>query len=50
MAKVDLRRPVWCAFLVAVAAVGPVGDVYAPPYTYPLLWILPALVEDASIF
>ena len=50
MAKVDLRRPVWCAFLVAVAAVGLVGIVYAPQYTYPLLWILPALVEDASFF
>ena len=44
MAKVDLRRPVWCAFLAAVAAVGLVGIVYAPQYTYPLLWISPATV------
>ena len=44
MAKVDLRRPGWCVFLAAVAAVGLVGIVYAPQYTYPLLWISPATV------
>ena len=44
MARVDLRRPVWCAFLGVVALVGLTGIVFAPAYTYLLLWISPLTV------
>lgn len=44
MARVNLRRPGWCVFLGALAAAGLVGIVFAPEYSYPLLWISPVAV------
>lgn len=44
MAKVNLRRPKWCIFLGALAAVGLTGIVFSPAYAYPLLWISPLTV------
>ena len=44
MARVDLRRPWWCAFLGVLAATGLCGIVFVPDYTYPLLWISPVAV------
>ena len=44
MARVDLRRPKWCAFLGALAAAGLCGIVFAPDIAYPLLWISPVAV------
>ena len=41
MARVDLRKPGWCAFLGVLAAAGLAGVVFAPEFTYPLLWISP---------
>jgi len=44
MAKVDLRRPGWIAFLGVLAAAGLAGIVFAPDYAYPLIWISPLTV------
>ena len=44
MACVDLRRPRWCAFLGVLAATGLCGIVFAPDFTYPLLWLSPVAV------
>ena len=44
MARVNLRKPGWCAFLGVLAATGLCGIVFAPDYTYPLLWISPVAV------
>lgn len=44
MSRVDLRRPKWCLFLGVLAAAGLTGIVFAPDYTYPLLWISPVAV------
>ena len=44
MAKVDLRRPGWCAFLGVLAAIGLFGIVFFPSYAYPFLWISPLTV------
>lgn len=41
MAKVDLRRPKWMLFLLALSATGLVGIVHFPQYAYPLLWLSP---------
>lgn len=44
MARVDLRRPFWCAFLFVLSMVGLTGIVFFPAYSYPLLWISPLAV------
>jgi hypothetical protein len=44
MAKVDLRRPAWRAFLFVLSAIGLTGIVFFPAATYPLLWISPLSV------
>ena len=44
MAHIDLRRPGWCLFLAATAAIGLTGIVYFPQYAYPFLWISPFMV------
>lgn len=41
MAKVDLRRPKWMLFLLALSTTGLVGIVHFPQYAYPLLWLSP---------
>lgn len=44
MSRVNLRKPGWCVFLGVLSAVGLTGIVFAPDYTYPLLWISPVAV------
>ena len=44
MGRVNLRKPGWCVFLGVLAATGLCGIVFAPDYTYPLLWISPVAV------
>ena len=44
MARVNLRRPGWCAFLGVLAALGLTGVVFFPSAAYPLLWISPLTV------
>ena len=44
MARVNLRRPGWCAFLFVLAATGLAGIVFFPDYAYPLIWISPLTV------
>lgn len=44
MARINLRRPGWCAFLGVLAMVGLTGIVFFPAYAYPLLWISPLTV------
>ena len=44
MARVNLRKPGWCVFLGALSALGLVGIVFAPEFSYPLLWISPVAV------
>jgi hypothetical protein len=44
MARVNLRKPYWCAFLGALAAIGLLGIVFFPDYAYPFLWISPMAV------
>ncbi len=41
MANVDLRRPKWMLFLLALSTTGLVGIVHFPQYAYPLLWLSP---------
>lgn len=41
MAKVDLRRPKWIAFLFVFAATGLTGIVFFPDYAYPMIWMSP---------
>ena len=44
MARVNLRRPAWCAFLLVLAATGLTGIVFFPDFAYPLIWISPLTV------
>ena len=44
MACVNLRKPGWCAFLGTLSAAGLVGIVFAPEFSFPLLWISPVAV------
>ena len=44
MGRVNLRGPVSCATMSALAATGLVGIVFAPQYAFPLLWISPLMV------
>ena len=44
MARVNLRRRGWCAFLAGISFIGLTGIVFFPAYTYPLLWISPVAV------
>lgn len=44
MARVNLRRGKWCAFLFTLSAVGLTGIVFFPTWAYPLLWISPLTV------
>ena len=44
MARVNLRRPGWCAFLFVLAATGLTGIVFFPDFAYPLIWISPLTV------
>lgn len=44
MARVDLRRPGWCAFLAGVALLGLSGIVFFPKYASPFLWLSPLMV------
>ena len=44
MARVNLRKPYWCVFLGALAAIGLLGIVFFPDYAYPFLWISPMAV------
>ena len=44
MARVNLRRPGWCAFLFVLATTGLTGIVFFPDFAYPLIWISPLTV------